>query len=109
MRYVILFWALPMSFFWGWYFMSLNDYSLGTQFLSNEMHQLVFSIYGHVLGVDPSEIPAMVAKACIFDTILIFGILAFRRRTQIRQWWQDRKAAKTKAQDANLPNLSNAP
>ncbi len=109
MRYLILFWALPMSFIWGWYFMSLNDMNLGSIYLSKEFHELVFNIYGQVLGVDPAAIPAMLAKTCIFDTFLIFGILVFRRREQISNWWHDRKSAEAQSQDPNLPNLSNAP
>jgi Family of unknown function (DUF6105) len=109
MRYVLLFWALPMGFIWGWYFMSVNDVNLGSIYLSKEFHQLVFEIYGQVLGIDPAIIPAMLARACIFDTFLIFGIIAFRRRQTIRSWWTDRKLAKANAQEDNLANLSNAP
>ena len=89
MRYVLLFWALPMGIFWGWYFLSLNDMSFGIQFFSRRMHDLVFHIYGSILGIDPETIPAMVARACIFDTFLIFGILAFRRRASIIAWLSD--------------------
>lgn len=109
MRYVLLFWALPMSFIWGWYFMSLNDVNLGSVYLSNEFHQLVFNIYGQVLGIDPTSIPALLARACIFDTFLIFGIIAFRRRASIRDWWNNRGQQQSKTQDDNLPNLSSAP
>jgi Family of unknown function (DUF6105) len=86
MRYILMFWALPMGFFWGWYFLSLNDLSFGFQFFSRRMHDIVFHIYGSILGIDPAAIPAMVARACVFDTFLIFGILAFRRRAAIRSW-----------------------
>jgi Family of unknown function (DUF6105) len=109
MRYILIFWAIPMSFFWGWYYLSLNDIHMGTSFFSNQMHQLVFHIYGQVLGIDPSTIPALVARACIFDTALIFGILAFRRRKEIWSWWQSRKVQKVEVPERNLPNLSNAP
>jgi hypothetical protein len=109
MRYVLLFWALPMGFFWGWYHLSLNDFNLGTKFFSKETHDLVFNIYGHVLGLDPTTIPALVARACIFDTFLIFGILALRRRKEIRSWWAARNAAKTNDQTDSLANLSSAP
>lgn len=109
MRYILLFWALPMGFIWGWYFMSLNDVHMGSIYLSNEFHTLVFQIYGQILGIDPATIPALLARACIFDTFLIFGILAFRRRSDIRNWWNNRSQQNVKAQDDNLPNLSSAP
>jgi hypothetical protein len=83
MRYILIFWAAPMSFFWGWYFVSLNGSTQGTGFFSRRMHDLVFNIYGDILGMDPSVIPGHVARACIFDTFLIFGIVAFRKRRQI--------------------------
>ena len=50
------------------------------------MHDLVFQLYGDVLGVDPATIPAMVAQACIFDTLLIAAIWAFRRRRELAAW-----------------------
>jgi Family of unknown function (DUF6105) len=85
MRYILIFWGAPMSLFWGWYFASLND--LGSSgIFSYTGHQLVFHIYGQVLGVDPAIIPGLAARACVFDTFLIFGILAFRRRKQIIEY-----------------------
>jgi hypothetical protein len=86
MRYILLFWAAPLGFFWGWYFLSLNDFSMGTHFFSRKLHDLVFTIYGNILGVEPELIPALVAKACIFDTLLIAVILALRKRATIIQW-----------------------
>ncbi|MGL4490424.1 MAG: DUF6105 family protein [Rhizobiaceae bacterium] len=109
MRYVMLFWALPMGFIWAWYFLSFYDVAPGSLYFTREFHDLVFQIYGQVLGIDPATIPPLLARACIVDTALIFGILAFRRRAAIRSWWQNRKLAKAVAQEGNLPNLSNAP
>jgi hypothetical protein len=86
MRYILLFWAAPLGFFWGWYFLSLNDISMGTDFFSRKLHDLVFSIYGNILGVEPDLIPALVAKACVFDTLLIAAIFAFRKRAAIIGW-----------------------
>lgn len=110
MRYILIFWAAPLGFFWGWYFLSYNDINYGMSFFSRKMHDLVFNIYGHILGIDPQIIPGMVAKACIIDTAIIFGILAFRRRKQILAWWEARRAAQAPVGgEDNLANLSNAP
>ncbi len=109
MRYLLIFWAAPLGFFWGWYFLSLNDINFGTTFLSDELHRLVFDIYGYYLGVPPKDIPAMVAKACVMDTALIFGIYALRKRAAIRTWWQSRNVQPETASVDNLVNLSNAP
>lgn len=92
MRYLLIFWAAPMGFFWGWYFLSLNDVNLGTQFFSRQMHDLVFNVYGHVLDMDPQALPPLIARACVVDTLIIFALLAFRRRKQIAVWFQTQRA-----------------
>ncbi len=86
MRYILLFWAGPLGFFWGWYFLSLNNINMGTTFFSRRLHDLVFNIYGNILGMDPAVIPGYVAKACIIDTLIIMAIFAFRKRKAIRSW-----------------------
>lgn len=92
MRYILIFWAAPMGFFWGWYFLSLNDINMGMSFFSRQLHDLVFTIYGNILGMDPAVIPGHVARACLFDTALIFGIFAFRKRQSIIEWVKSMKA-----------------
>jgi hypothetical protein len=91
MRYLFWLWFLPLSLFWGWFGLSYHDLNFGMLFLSRDLHDMVFQIYGSLLGLDPASIPIMFLKACIFDTFLIFGIVAYRKRRQIRQWWQNRK------------------
>jgi hypothetical protein len=86
MRYLIALWAFPLALFWGWYFLSLNDMNFGYVMLSRRLHDLVFQLYGQMLGIDPATIPAMVARACIFDTFLVGGIIAFRYRNAIAAW-----------------------
>lgn len=86
MRYVLALWALPMGIFWGWYFLSLNDINFGYLMLTRQVHEVVFELYGNVLGIDPATIPPLVAKACVFDTLVLLGILAFRRRRPIAAW-----------------------
>lgn len=98
MRYVFASWAIPFGLFWAWYFLSLNDISFGYIMLTREVHDLVFRLYGEVLGIDPQALPAMVARACAIDTAIILGIWAFRRRREIRAWWarkRDQNAAGT--------------
>lgn len=92
MRYVFWFWFVPLGFLWSWYFLSLNDISFGLRFFSRDMHDLVFAIYGHILGLDKDTIVNLLIKACIVDTGLIMSILAFRRRRQIAAWWRERQA-----------------
>lgn len=89
MRYIFALWALPLALFWGWFFLSLNDIHFGYMILSRPMHDLVFQLYGEMLGIDPAVIPGLVAKACLFDTLLIVAIYAFRRRAAIIAWARD--------------------
>jgi hypothetical protein len=90
MRYLLWFWLMPLSLFWGWFGLSYYDVNFGLLMFSRQLHDLVFNIYGSMLGMDPAVIPVMFLKACIFDTFLIFGIVAFRKRKQIRAWWAKR-------------------
>lgn len=90
MRYILFFWALPLGIFWSWYFLSLNDMNFGFVMLSRNVHDLAFVIYGKILGIEPARIPGLVARACVFDTLLILAIFAFRKRRIIRNWVQSR-------------------
>lgn len=91
MRALLIFWFLPTIFFWGWYYLSLNDMHFGTDFFSIEMHRLVMHVYGEVLSKKPAEVPAILAKTYVFDTFLLAGLVAFRRRKQIMEWWRNRR------------------
>jgi hypothetical protein len=92
MRYLIAAWAAPLAIFWGWYFLSANDIDFGYLILSRRMHDLVFELYGQMLGIDPATIPGLVAKACVFDSLLIVAIYAFRRRAAIIAYGRDLRA-----------------
>jgi hypothetical protein len=91
MRIILILWAAPVGLFWGWYFLSLNDINFGYLFLSRRVHDFVFNIYGQILGVDPAAIPGFVARACLFDAVLLAALYAFRRRRQIAAWWRRRR------------------
>jgi len=98
MRYFLILWAMPLALFWGWYALAVNDLHFGLSPLSREAHDLVFGLYGNVLGIEPATIPALVAKACVIDTLILLGIVAFRRRRAIGErigrylWDSARKA-----------------
>ncbi|MER8897369.1 DUF6105 family protein [Mesorhizobium sp. M0676] len=86
MRTLFALWAAPLALFWGWFFLSLNDINFGYVMLSRQLHDLVFQLYGQMLGIDPAIIPGMVARACIFDGFLLMALWAFRRRRNITAW-----------------------
>lgn len=92
MKYLLWLWLTPLTLFWGWFGLSYYDVNFGLLIFSRQLHDLVFNIYGSLLGIEPSTIPVLFLKACIFDTFLIFGIIAFRKRKQIRAWWNNRRS-----------------
>ena len=57
MRYVFAAWALPLGIFWGWFFLSFYDINFGYVMLTRQVHDLVFQLYGKMLGIDPATIP----------------------------------------------------
>lgn len=85
MRYILAAWATPLVLFWGWYFLSINDLNFGYPALSRAFNLAIFDLYGELLGVDPATIPWMMAKACLFDTLIVLAIWAYRRRKVIAE------------------------
>ena len=59
MKWLLFLWAGPVALLFGWYFLSLNDLSFGIFMLTREAHDLVFRIYGNILGIDPALLPPM--------------------------------------------------
>lgn len=86
MRYVVALWAAPLIIFWGWFGLSYYDMNFGYVMLSRDVHDLLFQLYGDILGIDPATIPLMVAKTCVIDTLILLSIFAFRRRRPILAW-----------------------
>lgn len=82
-RTLLMLWLGPIVFFWTWYWLSLNDISLGMHFFSRELHDQMFGIYAMLLGVAPDAVPPMIAKALALDSLVVLGIVAFRRRGPI--------------------------
>ncbi|MFZ1774613.1 MAG: DUF6105 family protein [Rhizobiaceae bacterium] len=92
MRAILIWFVVPMGLFWAWFLLSANDMSFGLTMLTRQTHDFAFDFYGKLLGIDPATIPPLVAKACVTDTFLVFGIFAFRRRRAIMEWVKARRA-----------------
>lgn len=101
MKYLFWLWLMPMSLFWGWFGLSYHDINFGTTMFSRDIHNMVFGIYAHLLGVSYETIVSGFIKACIFDTFLIASIIAYRKRVQIKAWWQSRKAGTKDTEQAS--------
>ncbi|MCX8998890.1 DUF6105 family protein [Rhizobiaceae bacterium BDR2-2] len=111
MKWFLFLWAGPVALLLGWYFLSLNDMSFGIFMLTRQAHDLVFQIYGNMLGIDPALLPPMVLRAIAVDSLLVLALLAFRRRKRIAAWWRERQAssASERAALSIEDNLSSAP
>jgi hypothetical protein len=110
MKWFLIFWAGPILFLAGWYWLSYYDLSFGIYMFSRQVHDLTFQIYGNVLGIPPETIPPLVARAIAVDSLVVFAILAFRKRKSISAWWQARQASKSSEPAlASKDSLSRAP
>ena len=108
MKWFLVFWAGPIALLGSWYGLSYYDMSFGIFMLTRDAHDLVFQIYGHILGIPPESIPPLVARAIVVDSLVVFAIIAFRRRKRIMAWWQARRQASPAAL-ASDESLSSAP
>lgn len=82
MRILLALWFVPLALFWGWYALSVHDLSFGFVMLSREVHDLVFRLYGEILGIAPAKIPGLAAWACLVDSAVVLSIAAFRWRAK---------------------------
>ena len=109
MRWILIFWAMPIAILGTWYGLSINDINFGYLILSRQMNEFVFQLYGQILGLPPADIPGLVARAIVLDSLLLFGILAFRRRKVIAAWWSARQKSSPDAALSIDDSLSRAP
>lgn len=109
MKWFLILWAAPIAFLFGWYGLSYHDMSFGFFMLTRETHDLVFAIYGNVLGIPPETIPPLVLKAIVVDTFIVLGILGFRRRRIIATWWSERSERYAVRPAESDESLSSAP
>ncbi|MEW9523176.1 hypothetical protein MRBLRH8O_000970 [Agrobacterium radiobacter] len=105
MKWFLILWAGPVALLGSWYWLSYYDMSFGFYMLTRQTHDLVFEIYGNILGLPPESLPPLVARAIALDSLIVFAILAFRKRKQIVAWWQGRQSAAR----VSAESLSSAP
>lgn len=105
MKWFLILWAGPVALLGSWYWLSYYDMSFGFYMLTRQTHDLVFQIYGNILGLPPESLPPLVARAIVVDSLIVFAILAFRKRKQITAWWTGRQSTAR----ASAESLSSAP
>ncbi len=77
MKWFLIFWAGPIVFLAGWYWLSYYDLNFGIFMLTRQVHDLTFQIYGK--RARPSAagtIPPLVARAIAVDSLVVFAIIA---------------------------------
>ncbi|MCF6322694.1 MAG: DUF6105 family protein, partial [Rhizobiaceae bacterium] len=84
----LLLWAFPVVFFWGWYGLSYYDINFGTQVLSRQVHDVIFALYGKILGMPAGDVPLALAKIFFIDTLIVFAFAAWRWR---KDWYPQTK------------------
>lgn len=107
MKWFLILWAGPILLLGTWYGLSYYDISLGFFMLTRQAHDLVFDVYSQVLGIPAEDIPPLVARAIAVDSLIVFAIIAYRKRKAISAWWNGRQSS-----EAALPSdksLSSAP
>ncbi|MEQ8306014.1 MAG: DUF6105 family protein [Hoeflea sp.] len=85
MKVFLVLWVTPIVLLGSWYGLSYYDMNFGWRILSRDLHDLVFLIYGDLLGMRPEAIPPLVLKAIILDTFLVLGLIMLKRRR--KQIW----------------------
>ncbi|NTJ42130.1 hypothetical protein G6L28_05885 [Agrobacterium larrymoorei] len=108
MKWILILWAGPVALLGSWYSLSYYDMSFGVFMLTRQAHDLVFQIYGNLLGIPPETLPPLVARAIAFDSLIVFTIIVFRKRAAITAWWRRRQSSEA-ASLASAESLSKAP
>lgn len=110
MKWFIILWAGPVALLGSWYGLSYYDMSFGFFMLTRQTHDLVFQVYGNILGIPPETIPPLVARAIAVDSLIVLAIIAFRKRKAIAAWWRRRQPSKEELAAARSEeSLSSAP
>lgn len=101
MRYLILFWGIPVGFLALWHVMSMNDISFGIYFLSREFNDTYFGIYSQVTGVDVDTIRGSLPRILLIDTVFVFAVVYFKPFSRLKNWWKNYRLAKAEAKKSN--------
>lgn len=107
MKWFLILWAGPVLLLGAWYGLSYYDISFGFFMLTRQTHDLVFEVYSQALGIPAEDIPPLVARAIAVDSLIVFAIIAYRKRKAISAWWNGRQSS-----EVALPSdksLSSAP
>ena len=91
MKWFLILWFAPVSLIALWYGLSYHDF--GLVFFSRKVHDLTFQMYGDMLGLPPADIPPMLLRVLIVDSLIVLAVAAFRWRKAIAARLGRRRAA----------------
>lgn len=94
LKYLLIFWGIPVGLLACWYGLSFNDINFGYVLLSREFNDVVFKIYGQILGVDPSFIRGALVNVLLVDTVIIFALFYFKPIKRLRALWASHQPLK---------------
>lgn len=109
MKWFLILWAGPIVFLGAWYGLSYHDMNFGFFMLTRQTHDLVFQVYSNALGIPAEDIPPLVMRAIVVDSLIVFAIIGLRRRKKIAAWWRRHQEARSSALLASEESLSRAP
>jgi hypothetical protein len=109
MKWFLLAWLIPVVLLGSWYGLSYHDMHFGFVMLTRRAHDLVFQIYGNILGMPPEVIPRLVIKAIFVDSLIVIGIVIFRYRKGLAAWAREKRANYGEPSADSEESLSNAP
>jgi hypothetical protein len=114
MRVFLFLWVTPIALLGSWYGLSYYDMNFGWRILSRDLHDLVFLIYGDLLGMRPEAIPPLVLKAIILDTFLVLGLIILKRRRKqiwaaLKRWAGREEQAELNKVPAETPDVADYP
>lgn len=92
LRYLLIFWGIPVGALALWYYLSINDISFGVFLLSREFNDSYFGIYSRVLGVEVDVIRDSLTRVLLIDTVFVFAVVYFKPFSRLRNWWRFRNA-----------------
>lgn len=109
MKWFLILWFVPVSLISAWYGLSYYDVNFGVFMLTRDVHDLVFKIYGDILGIPPEDIPPLLLRALIVDSMIVMAIVAFRYRKKIAAWVRERRSGYSEEPREAEESLSSAP
>lgn len=69
--------------------------------LTREFNDVVFQIYGQILGVDADTIRASLVNILLIDSMIILAIFYFKPLARLKRYYQSYKSARAEQQADN--------